>query len=60
MTTIPAPPPGAADPAEMVKVELELLREQRDAAIRMNARAQRQIHDLQNELEKLKGRHGHF
>jgi hypothetical protein len=31
--TIPAPPPGDPNPAEMVKVELETLRLERDAAL---------------------------
>jgi chromosome segregation ATPase len=60
VTTIPAPPPGDPDPAEMVKAELERLRSERDEARRWVARAQRQIHDLQNELEREKGRRGHF
>jgi hypothetical protein len=65
--TIPAPPPGDPDPAEMVKAELELLRLERDTAIasarslnREIKRQQRQIHDLHKELDQLKGRRGHF
>jgi hypothetical protein len=60
MTTIPAPPPGNPDPAEMVKAELEQLRADRDDALKWVARAQVQIRELHKELDRLKGRHGHF
>ena len=58
--TTPAPPPDSPSLPDMVKVELETLRLERDTAIASARFLNRTIKRLQNEIEKLKGRHGHF
>jgi cell division septum initiation protein DivIVA len=50
--TIPAPPAKASLP-DAVRAELARL-------LAENQRQQRQIHELQDELDRIKGRHGHF
>jgi cell division septum initiation protein DivIVA len=50
--TIPAPPAEASLP-DAVRAEL-------DSLLVENRRQQRQIHELLDELDRIKGRHGHF